>query len=290
VMGHEFSGYVDQCGAGVEGPAAGSRVAVIPHLVCGHCPACARKIYNFCESLRCTGAEADGAHCEFICMPQEMVLPIPDTMTLEAAAMVEPACVAWHGANRGEVQKDDIALIVGAGPIGLFCLQSVKALGAAKVYVADFDVWRLNLAQKLGADGIIALNSESLEDGGARLAGSVKNISLFYDCVGSRGQVLNQLIVMARRGSRIVMIGVLQNGYVIPNLPDFVQHELRLSGTTMYTPEDYRTMIDLMGKHIIRTEGMVTHHFALEDTPRIFKTLIEERKEPFFKIMLVNGD
>ena len=290
VMGHEFSGYVDALGEGVKGPAVGSAVAVIPHLVCGKCPACEKQIYNFCESLRCTGAEADGAHCEYICMPEEMVLPIPDNMSLEEAAMVEPICVAWHGAKRGEVQKDDIALIVGAGPIGIFCLQSVKALGAEKVYIADYDSWRLELAAFHGADGIIDLNKESLEEGVARLAGSVKNISLFYDCVGGKGQVLNQLIVMARRGSRIVMIGVLQNGYDIPNLPDFVQHELRLSGTTMYTPADYRKVIELLSEKVIRIDRMITHHFPLKDLPEVFKTMVQERREPYFKMMLTNGD
>ncbi len=290
VMGHEFSGYVDKLGAEVIAPAVGSRVTVIPHLVCGHCPACKKKIYNFCESLRCTGAEADGAHCEYICMPQEMVMSVPDAMSLEDAAMVEPASVAWHGAKRGEVRKDDVALIVGAGPIGLFCMQSVKALGAEKVLIADLDAWRLGLAQKLGADGIIDLNQETLDQGVARLAGSIKDISLFYDCVGGKGQILNQLIVMARRGSRIVMIGVLQKEYVIPNLPDFVQHELRLSGTTMYTPADYREVIQRMGQKIIRTTGMVTHHFPLSETPQVFEMMIKKRKEPYFKIMLVNGD
>ncbi len=290
IMGHEFSGYVDKLGEGVSSPAVGSRVTVIPHLVCGECPACKKKLYNFCETLRCTGAEADGAHCEYICMPQEMVLPISEAMSFDDAAMVEPACVAWHGAKRGEVQSDDIALVIGAGPIGQFCVQSVKALGAEKVFIADYDAWRLGLAQSLGADGIIDLNKETLEAGVVRLAGSVKNISVFYDCVGGKGQVLNQLIVMARRGSRIVMIGVLQNGYNIPNLPDFVQHELRLSGTTMYTPEDYCEMIDLMGRKIIRTDGMITHHFSLAETVQVFEELIEKRKEPYLKIMLDNGD
>ena len=290
VMGHEFSGYVDKLGDGVVAPLPGSRVTVIPHLTCGTCPACQQKLFNFCESLRCVGAEADGALCEYICMPREMVLPVPDSMSLEEAAMVEPACVAWHGAKRGEVRKDDVALIIGAGPIGLFCFQCVRALGSEKILIADFDSHRLAVARELGADGVIDRKRETLDQGVKRLVKSVKNVSLFYDCVGGKGEVLNELIMMARRGSRIVMVGVLQNGYVIPNLPDFVQHELRLSGTTMYTPADYREMIDLMGKKIIRTDGIITHHFSLAETIQVFETMIAQRKEPFLKIMLTNGD
>lgn len=285
VMGHEFSGTVAGVGEGVEGFEIGTRVAVIPHLVCGRCEMCEKEIYNFCESLRCTGAEADGAHCEYIVMPKQMVLPIADAMTLEDAALVEPACVAYHGAKRGGIQPADTVLVIGAGPIGNFCMQSCKALGAKKVFIADMDAGRLALAESLGADGIIDVSKESLEDGLARLCGGPKKVDVFYDCVGEKGTVLNNILGLARRGTRIVMIGVLQNGYQIPLLPDFVQHELSLSGTTMYTPSDYREMLRLMSEGSIRTQGVISHTFPLKQVKEVFQ-MIADRREPFFKIML----
>jgi len=211
-------------GEGVTGPAVGTRVTVIPHLVCGHCRACKNEIYNFCEELRCTGAEADGAHCEYKVMPREMVLPIPDAMSLDDAALVEPACVGYHAAKRGEVRPDDVALIIGAGPIGNFCMQSVKALGAKTVIVADMDAGRLELAKQRGADGVINVENETLEDGLKRLVGGSREVGVFYDCVGGRGKVFNDILLLAARGSRVVIVGVLQNEYCVPNLPDFVQH------------------------------------------------------------------
>jgi L-iditol 2-dehydrogenase len=285
VMGHEFSGKVEALGAGVAGPAPGTRVTVIPHLVCGHCRACRNEIYNFCEDLRCTGAEADGAFTLYKVMPKEMVLPIPETMTLDDAAMVEPACVAYHGARKGEITSQDRVLIIGAGPIGIFCLQSCKTLGAKQVVIADLDPWRLELAGKLGADGVINVLNEGLENGLARLVGGHKEIDVFYDCVGEKGKVLDQILQLARRGSRVVIIGVLQSGYDIPHLPDFVQHELRLSGTTMYIPRDYREMIKLMGEGKVRTDGMITHYYKLSDLLDVFK-MIENHRERYFKIML----
>ena len=95
-MGHEFSGTVDALGEGAEGPAVGTRVAVIPHLVCGKCDMCQKEIYNFCESLRCTGAEADGAHCEFISMPKQMVIPIPEAMW-SATLPRKARTLGWKG-------------------------------------------------------------------------------------------------------------------------------------------------------------------------------------------------
>ena len=285
VMGHEFSGHVAVLGPGAEGPPAGTRVTVIPHLVCGQCKPCRQKIYNFCQELRCVGAEADGAHCEYIAMPAEMVLPIPDGMTLDDGAMVEPASVAYHAAKRGELRQSDIVLVIGAGPIGNFVMQSAKALGAGKVFIADLDARRLELALSLGADGIINVSGERLEDGLERLCGGSHEVDAFFDCVGEKGAVFNDILRLARRGARAVIVGVLQNGYDIPLLPDFVQHELRISGTTMYTPSDYHEVINLMGRGAIRTEGMISHYFDFDDVAGVFKK-IAGREIKYFKIML----
>ncbi len=285
VMGHEFSGVVEAAGPGVTGPCAGTRVTVIPHLVCGRCGPCRTETFNFCEELRCMGAEADGAHCQFIAVPARMALPIPEAMSLDDAALMEPACVGYHAARRGEIRAGDRVLVVGAGPIGIFAQQSCRALGAAAVYVADKDAFRLELARALGADGTIDVTRESLADGLARLAGGREAVSLYMDCVGETGAVLDGIIATACRGSRVVVVGVLQKAFSLPHLPDFVQHELRLSGTTMYVPRDFREMIDLVSRGAIRTAGMVTHFFDLAEIQKVF-ALLEARREPVFKVML----
>lgn len=219
--------------------------------------------------------------CDYFCIDAKMALEIPETMTLEQAAMVEPACVAYHGAKRGHIVPGDRVLIVGAGPIGVFCMQSCFALGAKEVYIADMDTDRLALAKSLGATGTIEAAKEDLKQGLTRLTGSEKNIDVFYDCVGEKGLVLNNILAVARRGSRIVVIGVLQKQFNIPLLPDFVQHELSLSGTTMYVPQDYRDMIDFMGRGVIRTEGMVSHHFPLEKIPDVLDMIVNHREKTF---------
>jgi L-iditol 2-dehydrogenase len=285
VMGHEFSGVIEALGPGVTGPAPGTRVTVIPHLVCGNCGPCSTQTFNFCEELRCMGAEADGAHVQYVNVPAGMALPIPDHMTLDDAALMEPACVGYHAAKRGEIKAGDSVLVIGAGPIGLFAAQSCKALGARRVFVADKDPFRLELAKRLGADGVIDVGKESLAAGLERLAGGRAAVGLYMDCVGETGAVLDQILALACRGSRVVVVGVLQSAYSLPHLPDFVQHELRLSGTTMYVPRDFREMIDLVSSGTISTKGMVTQTFALADIHKVF-ALLEGRRENVFKIML----
>ena len=174
---------------------------------------------------------------------------------------------------------------MGAGPIGIFAMQSVKVLGASRVYVADIDEKRLKLAQSLGADGIINASAEKITDGLERLIGGSKEVDVFFDCVGQKGEILEEIILMAKRGSHVVMVGVLQMNYDIPHLPDFVQHELRLSGTTMYVPRDYRDMIKYISDGRISTKGMITHHFPVTEIIRVFREFIEGKKEYFFKIM-----
>lgn len=289
VPGHELSGVIDAVGSNVPSSRIGQRVTIIPHKVCDHCAMCAQEIYNFCEELKCTGAEADGGMCDYFCIASKMALEIPESMTLEQAALVEPACVAYHGAKRGHIVLGDRVLIVGAGPIGVFCMQSCFALGAKEVYIADMDTERLALAQSLGASGVIEVAKEDLKQGLTRLVGSEKNIDVFYDCVGEKGIVLNNILSVARRGSRIVVIGVLQKEFNIPLLPDFVQHELSLSGTTMYVPQDYRDMIDYMGRGVIRTDGMVSHHFPLEKIPEVLDMIVN-RREKTFKVVIDVAD
>ena len=287
VPGHEISGVIDAVGEGVAQDRVGQRVTVIPHLVCKQCDMCEKKIYNFCEELRCTGAEADGAMCDYFCISSEMALAIPDTMSIDDAALVEPACVAYHGAKRASLTPDDVVLVVGAGPIGVFCMQSCFALGAKKVYIADMDAERLEIAKSLGASGVIDCSKESLDEGLARLG--AEKITVYYDCVGEKGIVMNNILKIAHRGSRIVIIGVLQNEYIVPLLPDFVQHELSLFGTTMYVPTDYEEMIDLMSRGIIRTEGMISHRFQLTDIPAVLD-MIDKRKEKTFKVLIDVND
>ena len=150
------------------------------------------------------------------------------------------------------------------------------------MYIADLDEERLELAKKLGATATINVGKQSIKD-------IEEKIDVFYDCVGEKGFVLNNILEVAKRGSRIVVIGVLQNGYNIPKLPDFVQHELALFGTTMYVPADYREMLELMGKRAIVTDGMISHRFTLEEVPAVLD-MLDQRKEKTFKILIEVSD
>ena len=137
----------------------------------------------------------------------------------------------------------------------------------------------------MGADGVIRVDSESLGEGLCRLGCERMDVGLYYDCVGEKGYVLNEILKIAPRGARIVAVGVLQNEYNVPNLPDFIQHEQVLLGTTMYTPTDYREMIELMNDGKIKTNNLISHTISLEDMPELLRKQ-DNREISTFKVMV----
>jgi L-iditol 2-dehydrogenase len=167
----------------------------------------------------------------------------------------------------------------------MFTMQAVKAIGAASVLMADKDADRLTLAQSLGASGTIDVSNETLDAGLDHLAGGGDKIDLFMDCVGFGGEVLSEIIRVARRGVRVVVAGVLEPGCKVPHLPDFVEHELTMIGSTMYVPQDFRDVIDLMAEGKVRTDGMITHSAPLSRVGDVYR-MIDSRGEKFFKIIL----
>lgn len=284
IMGHEFTGVVDSVGRGVDKGLIGKRVAVLPHRVCGKCYGCHHNASNLCTALRCMGAEAHGGHAEFVSVPAKMAIPIPDTLSFDEAALLEPACVAYHGINRVGKIKDKTVCIIGAGPIGVFAVQSAIAQGAAKVIISDLEDNRLKLASQW-AHKTFNLTGKSLSQALKNIGIDYEQIDVYVDCVGLEGQVLEEILLTSRRNTSIVMIGVLRRKYSVPHLPEFVQHEITLYGTTMYNHEDYVEMIELMADKKISIAGMITHRFELEDIPNVFKQF-SVCAEPFFKIML----
>jgi len=280
VLGHEFSGEVAARG-GNEGPVVGTRVTVIPHLGCGACDACRCGAYNLCGSLRVIGCQAPGAHAEYVTVPAEMALPIPDTLSWEDAAMIEPAAVGFHAVRRAGIGPGDRVLVAGAGPIGIFTMQCARALGAEHVAIADLDAGRLELARALGAD-------ETLHTLASPLAGGVSRLesrpNVYADCVGGTGEVLDGLLAIAPRGSRILSVGVLKAGCHIPHLPDLTEHELSVIGTSMYVRRDYEDSLAAFAEGRLRTAGMITHTFSLAEVAAAFD-MIERGREPYFKVM-----
>ena len=284
VLGHEFSGDIAEIGEGVDQFKAGDRVTVLPHIGCGKCPACRAGKYNLCNDLVVIGCQTTGAYAEYVIAPAKVTFHIPDSMTYEQGACVEPASVGYHGARRG-VSKGDTVVVMGAGTIGFFAMQGAKAFGAEKVIMCDYNKERLALAKECGAFETINLGDEGLKAGVERILGDAREVDCFMDCVGFNGSAMTAIIETARRGATVVSIGIIAKEHEVPNLPDVTEHELNYLGSSMFWPEDFHDVIASISEGKIITDKIITHHYKMADIQKMYD-MVDAHKESYMKIML----
>ena len=153
VMGHEFSTVVEEAPKGGK-YAPGTLAAIYPLLPCGTCAACAKGFIQLCEHYDYFGSRRDGAFAEELYVPESHILPVPDGVTSEEAAMTEPAAVAYHGTHGFPMEQGASALVIGGGPIGLIAAQWLRIRGAGKIVVADKDPSKLEFARRFGFEAV----------------------------------------------------------------------------------------------------------------------------------------
>lgn len=285
VLGHELSGYVEKVGPDTEALPVGTRVTVLPHVPCRSCKACEEQRYNHCMQLLVIGCQTTGAQAEYLIAPADMIFELPKSISMEQGAMVEPMAVTYHGMKKG-MQPGDNVLIMGAGGIGLFAMQAAFILGAKNVYMADFAANRLELAMNLGATATFDLSKDVLANYLAKLD---EPITLFSDCVGGNGDALDTIMEVAERGVRVVNIGVLAPGCTVKHLPDLSEKEFTFYGSNMFVPQDFRDVIQNLADGKYKTEGIVTHRVTLDQVPQMFEEIVDQRKEPYIKLMILIG-
>ena len=285
VLGHELSGYVEKIGPDTDALAVGTRVTVLPHVPCRNCKACEDQRYNHCMKLLVIGCQTTGAQAEYLIAPADMIFALPDNVTMEQGAMVEPMAVTYHGMKKGMRDGDNV-LIMGAGGIGLFAMEAAAILGAKNVYVADYAQNRLDLAKKLGATDTFNLSEDTLANYLAKLD---EPITLYSDCVGGRGDALDAIMEVAERGVRVVNIGVLAPECIVKHLPDLSEKEFTFYGSNMFVPQDFRDVIANLAAGKYKTEDIVTHRVTLDEVPKLFETVVDQHTEPYIKLMILIG-
>jgi len=270
VMGHEFAGIVDEVGEGVDPSQKGLRVAVYPNIACGECPDCKAGLPNICDHRYIPGTTMpaggrDGAYAEYVVIPAENLIPLPDSISFEEASMFEPASVGLRGAKMMGDIKDKTVAVFGAGPIGLLTLQSAKILGAAKVIVIDIVDDRLKLAMKCGADYVI--NSQK-EDVVSKVKELTDGLGAYAaaDAVGIAVS-LNACIKMTRNGGTVSMIGMAMAKIDGFEYKDCVAREIKLAGSYCYVDELWEIK-DLLAQGRYDFKSMITSVVPLNQIGR----------------------
>lgn len=281
-QGHEVSGEVVELGADVKEFHVGQKVTVEPQVYCGKCHPCTHGKYNLCESLKVMGFQTTGTASEFFAVDASKVTPLPDDMSFDDGAMLEPLAVTVHAAKRfPEINGAKVA-ILGCGPIGILLAQSAKALGAEKVMITDVSDLRLELAKKVGVD--FAVNTRSKDFGDAMVeAFGPDKADVIYDCAGN-DITMGQAIKYARKGSTIILVAVFGKMANV-DLAVLNDHELDLNTSMMYTHVDYLDAIKFVNEGKIQLAPLQTRHFAFKDYLDAYK-FIDANRETTMKVII----
>lgn len=281
-QGHEVSGKIAALGKSVEGFYVGQKVTIEPQVYCGKCYPCTHGKYNLCEELKVMGFQTTGTASEYFAVKASKVTPIPQHMTYNEGAMIEPLAVTVHAVKRASDVQGKKIVVIGAGPIGILLAQTAKAMGAAEVMVTDVSDYRLELAKKCGADYIV--NTKEKDFGEALIENyGADKADVIYDCAGN-DITINQAIHHARKGSEIILVAVFAD-MAKADLAVLNDHELDLNSSMMYRHEDYEDAIRLVGEGKIQLKPLMSKHFAFADYIEAYR-YIDENRETTMKVLI----
>jgi L-idonate 5-dehydrogenase len=275
VLGHEVVGVVAEPTADGSGPPLGTRVAVHPAQVCGHCGFCLRGDQNLCDDLRYMGSAArvphtDGGFAERLAVPASRLVPIPEGLDMTTAALAEPASVVLHGLGRvrrlGRRIEDSDVVVIGAGPIGLLSVALATALGARTVTATDIFDRPLRLARQVGATHTVR-------------AGTGEPLPEADVAIESSGSVqgLDSAVRALRRGGTVVNVGQLPSSGLTAPLHLAVTRELTLTGSSRFSTE-MPEALSIMGREPGRFSPIVTSVVPLADAVAAFEEAADAQR------------
>lgn len=282
VQGHEVSGWVADIGEAVKGFAVGDKVVFLPQVTCGVCYPCRNGMAHICDSLKVMGFQTDGAAQEYFPVHYTKVLKLPNIISLDQAALIEPISVAVHAvAQAGGVQGKKV-IILGAGNIGNLLGQVALASGARGVLITDISEYKLDKARQCGL--VHAINPHKMD-----LTNAVKTVfgpekaDVIFECVGAQ-ETISDAINVARKGSMIVVVGVFGTRPLV-DLGLVQDRELVLKGTLMYQKPDYERAIELVSNRKINLNQLITHRFPFHKYSEAYEA-IERMEGENMKVMI----
>ena len=292
VCGHEFAGIVDACGPGVDDFAPGDPVVVFPLLWCGVCSACEQGKYVQCHDYDYLGSRSDGAFAEYVVAPKANLIRVPQGVTLEEAAMTEPAAVALHAVRRAQTSfVGKTVAVFGAGPIGLMTAQWSRIMGAARVFLFDIVDEKLELAKQLGFDEVFNTTTEKpVEAVNASTDG--KGAHVCIEAAGVPATYRNALESVGRGGS-VVLLGNPDTDVTLPAvlISQLMRREVSIFGTwnsdysAAGNDDDWRTVLQAMASGMLTLTPLITHKVPLAGSANMLHKM-RDKSEFYAKVLI----
>jgi 2-desacetyl-2-hydroxyethyl bacteriochlorophyllide A dehydrogenase len=265
--GHEVVGVVSAVGSGVDKSLVGQRVVVEPNLPCGTCEQCLAGRYNICSTLEVFGCQTPGGMTDAFTIAADRVVPLPDDLEDEWAALIEPFSTPMHAVRRAGDLHGKRVVVIGAGPIGLFTMIAALHAGAEGVVVADLLESKRERAIRLGAQGAFDPTVDGVAGQARELLGGEAHV--VFDCV-SRESTVHLAIEVLSKGGSLMIIGV-PGGRTMVDLDLVQDRELQLLGNLMFVRSDVLASIELLRSKPFPFGELVTQTFSLEDAALAFQ-------------------
>jgi L-iditol 2-dehydrogenase len=283
ISGHELAGVVTEIGNGVKNIAVGDRVTVEPHYGCGVCRPCRVGDYNICKEKKVLGTqEWTGSFGEYIVVPEKTVVKLPDNVSFEQGALIEPIAVGIHAVRKAEVGIGDVVAILGAGPIGLGLLLAAQNPGATKIFISDALDYNLEVAKKMGAthtinslknDVVEIILKETTGVGADKVFVAVGVESVFNDAfkIVSRGGKVSEVAIFAK--SPLTEISYVQN------------KEIDIQGSNMYNRYDFEIAAEAIAANMFDTNLLISKVLPIDDVKNAME-IVDKKKENIIKLLL----
>lgn len=285
IIGHESAGEIVAVGENVKDRKVGDRVAMEPGTPCGQCDLCKKGKYNLCRDMMFMGhpdPEREGAYVEYTVLPAGYTYLLPDSMSFEEGAMMEPLAVAMQAFKRGRVKAGDTIAILGCGPIGLSMLLAAKAFGCTEVYMTDSIQYRLDYAKEFGATKVFNIDAEDFVKG-IMEATNNKGVDVVIEAAGNP-DAYKYCTSIATRGGVCVFVGMSAEEMFPINVFEIIDKELDITSVFRYE-NVYEQAVRLAGAGLIDMNKLITHRMPLEKIGEAMD-IAHEKRDNAIKVVI----
>jgi len=275
ILGHESAGTIVSVGSGVKSVKVGDRIALEPGYPCRHCTPCLSGHYNLCPEMRFAATPPyDGTLTGFYSAPEDFVYKLPEHVSLQEGALIEPLAVAVHIVKQAEIKPGQTVVVMGAGPVGLLCCAVAKAFGASKIVSVDIQPARLEFAASYAATHTFTPARVSAEENAANLlkeTGLEGGADAVIDASGAEPSIQTSIHTV-RRGGVYVQGGMGKPDINFPIMTLCI-NEVTVKGSFRYGSGDYRLAVEFVSQGKIDVKRLISRTVKFEDAEEAFKSV-----------------
>lgn len=293
IPGHEFAGIVSGIGDGVAEEWIGKRVGIFPLIPCGECGPCQNRQYEMCRNYDYVGSRRDGAYAEYVVVPENNLIELPDNVSYEAAAMLEPMAVAVHAIRRVAIKTEDTVVICGVGTVGTLLLMFLMDSGVKNILVIGNKESQKQNVLRLGVPEECYCDSKTVDVFEWVMNRTDANgVDVFFECVG-RNETVTQVVDLTAPAGQVCLVGNPHSDMTLDKQVywKILRNQIRLTGTwnssfTGDMDDDWHYVLERMALGAVAPEQLISHRFSIEEIEKGFH-IMRDKTEDYVKIMMV---